>query len=94
MLDLIDGGISLMLRCPGYRSDSTLSLEDVTVEVYVSPRELAKGGKEMSERVALLVQEFGKHLALPHLHLFQARCLVENVKALPAPGALFLTSPE
>lgn len=85
-LDAIDGGISLVMRCPGYRPSTVMTLENITVDVYVSPRELVEGGKPMSERVAILVQEFGAHLALPHLHTFQARCIAERVKALPAPG--------
>lgn len=92
MLDLTDGGISLLLRCPGYLplADTTISLEDLTIDVYVSPRELSEGGRNMSEHVALIVQEFGAHLALPHLSRFQNRCIKENVKALPAPGVCFL----
>lgn len=63
-----------------------MSLENLTVDVYISPRELTEGGKQVSERVALLVQEFGANLALPHLRRFQARCSMEGVKPLPAPG--------
>lgn len=95
MLDLTDGGISLLLRCPGYlpSADTAISLEDLTIDVYVSPRELSEGGRKMSERVALIVQEFGEHLALPHLCRFQNRCVKDDLKALPAPGVCFL-SPE
>lgn len=89
-IDLIDGGISVVLRCPGYRPSNTLLLENITVDVYVTPRELVEGGKRMSERVALLVQEFGTHLALPHLRRFQTRCWADGVKALPAPGMMTL----
>lgn len=76
----------MVLRCPGYQPSTVLSVENITVDVYVSPRELAEGGKKLSERVALLVQEFGANLALPHLLRFQTRCLFEGVKPLPSSG--------
>lgn len=83
-MDQIDGGISVILRCPGHPAG--ISLENLTVDVYITPRELIEGGKPISERVALLVQEFGANLALPHLQRFQTRCSNEGVKPLPAPG--------
>lgn len=89
-IDLIDRGISLVLRCPGYRASNVLSLENITIDVYVTPRELVEGGTRISERVALLVQEFGTHLALPHLRRFQTRCRTDGVKALSAPGMVAL----
>lgn len=85
-MDLADGGISLILRCPGYKPKTATSPENITVDVYVSPRELVEGGQAFSRRVALLVQDFGAHLALPHLLRFQTRCLTEGVKPLSAPG--------
>lgn len=84
-LDLIDGGISVILRCPGHPT-APVSLENLTVDIYVTPRELTEGGKQISERVALLVQEFGANIALPHLHRFQKLCSMEGIKPLPAPG--------
>lgn len=89
-LDSIDGGISVILRCPGYQPSTVLSIGNITVDTYVSSRDLAEGDENFSKRVALLVQEFGAHLALPHLHRFQARCLSEGVKPLPSPGDFFI----
>lgn len=91
-LDLIDGGISLVMRCPGYCPSAAIALENLTIDVFISPRELSEGGKKMSERVALLVQDFGAHIALPHLRHFQTRCLTENITALAAPGPLAFLS--
>lgn len=85
-MDAIDGGISLVLHCPGYQSKSTIAPENLTVEVYVSPRELAEGGKKFSEFVALIVQDFGTNLAVPHLRRFQSRCMTEGVKPLGVRG--------
>lgn len=89
ILDRIDGGITLMLRCPGLNSNITMALENTTVDVYVSPRELVEGRQKFSERVAILVQEFGANLALPHLLQFQTRCLSDRVKPLPLLGAFY-----
>lgn len=87
-MDIADGGISLVLHCPGYHPKAAISPENITVEVYVSPRELAEGGEKFSELVALLVQDFGTNLAVPHLHRFQDRCVTDGVKRLAPPGIL------
>ena len=64
-----------------------IMVKDVTVDLYISTRELAEGGTERSEAVAKAVQSFGEELALPHLSSFQLRCKEEGVKPLAAPGA-------
>jgi hypothetical protein len=51
------------------------------VDVYITPRELAEGGEAMTEHVARVVQAFGEDIALPHLHRFTNRCVVEGIKA-------------
>lgn len=85
-LDRIDGGISLILRCPGHETLSEISVEDITVDVYISPRELTEGGKLATEHIALIVQSFGEHLAIPHLVRYQTGCFDAGVQPLPAPG--------
>ena len=70
------------MRCPGYHSSNDLTIENIPVNVYVSPHELAEAGADMNRNVAMLVQSFGEDFALPHLRRFGARCLVEEV-ALP-----------
>lgn len=94
MLDSIDGGVSLVLRCPGYESSNQISLENLTIDVYISPSELTNGGGKATEHVALIVQAFGEHLALPHLQKFQAQCSTEGVRPLPAPGIRFFVQHE
>lgn len=85
-MDSVDGGISLLLHCPGYQPKAAITPENLTVDVYVSPRELREGGPKFSELVALIVQDFGTNLAVPHLRRFQRRCSLEGVKALAQPG--------
>lgn len=74
--DRIDGGISFLMRCPGQRSSD---LENLTVDVYISPRELLEAGTDMNRKAASFVQSFGKDFALPHLRRFAARCRTEGV---------------
>jgi hypothetical protein len=81
--DRIDGGITLTLRCPGWETADDLTVENVSVDVYITPRELVEGGPKMSEKVALMAQEFGKAFALPHLRRFATRCDIEGIKAPP-----------
>lgn len=74
------------MHCPGFKTPETFSVEDLTIDICVSPRELGEGGLEMSKVVALMVQSFGESLAIPYLHHFQSRCKLEGVQPLPAPG--------
>jgi hypothetical protein len=85
-LDNIDGGLTVLLRCPGYSVQGDLAAEKITVDTYVSPRELKEGGKEMGKQVALMLQAFGAELAVPHLRRFYARCTVEGLNAAAAPS--------
>lgn len=85
-MDVVDGGISLVLHCPGYQPKVAIAPENLTIDVYVTPRELAEGGEKFSELVALIVQEFGANLAVPHLLRFQNRCMTAGVKPPAAPG--------
>ena len=84
----MDGGISLLLRCPGFKPADGFAAEDITVDTYISPHELKVGGKDMMKHIALLVlvQSFGADIVLPYLHHFAACCAVEGVKPPPAPG--------
>lgn len=84
-LDHLDGGISLLLRCPGFQPTGDFSTENITVDVIASPRELAEGGKQLSKVLALMVQSFGHEVVFPYLKRFTKRCIIEGVKALPAP---------
>jgi len=85
VLDRIDGGITVLMRCPGYQTSEDLTAENITVDLYISPRELHERGQQISERVAVLAQSFGEDMALPHLRRFAARCFIENVVPLQAP---------
>jgi hypothetical protein len=90
-LDHIDGGISILLRCPGFKPPPKFAAEDITVDTYISPGELAEGSKEFSEHVAQLIQSFGGEIVLPYLRRFETRCLVEGVKAAGLPGMILFS---
>lgn len=83
---MVDGGISLLLHCPGYRPAAAILPENLTVDVYITPRELVEGGDKISELVALIVQDFGINMAVPHLHRFQNRCATDEVNPPTPPG--------
>lgn len=40
MQDRLDGGISIILRCPGFESSDILTPNKITVDIYVTPRKL------------------------------------------------------
>ncbi|KAG6904702.1 hypothetical protein DXG01_007815, partial [Tephrocybe rancida] len=44
-LDRIDGGISLLLRCAGSPVEPHTRVDDITVDVLMSPHEMVEGGK-------------------------------------------------
>jgi hypothetical protein len=88
--DRIDGGISLLLRCPGSASNKKLRPEDITVDVYFTPRELAEGGDQLKSDLSIMVQGFGQDFVLPHLLRYEQRCRVEKVKPRgPAGDVIF-----
>ncbi|KAG6906278.1 hypothetical protein DXG01_014839 [Tephrocybe rancida] len=88
-LDRMDGGISLVLRCPGFDPGSKSGAECITVDVHVSPRELEHdtGGKELTKALALMVQAFGSDVALPYLQRYVRRCAEEGIVPRKAPAA-------
>lgn len=82
-LDRADGGITLILRCPGQQPTS---VEDLTVDTYISPRELNEGSKDLTKHIALIIQAFGADVALPYLQRFTKRCLAEQIELPFAPS--------
>ncbi|KAF8333786.1 hypothetical protein F5887DRAFT_1074593 [Amanita rubescens] len=74
-LDRLDGGITLMVRCPGYPVEPRFkAVEDVTIDTYISPREVSLNHAGIQEHVALIVQRFATNIVVPHLHRFTKRC--------------------
>ncbi|KAF8130813.1 hypothetical protein EV363DRAFT_1132527, partial [Boletus edulis] len=90
MQDRLDGGISVLIRCPGFETKSNIAPEDVVMDLYVTPREL-----RLNERVggdtAILVQAFCQEFAIPHLQRFAQRCKMESI--LPPLGRCDDSSP-
>lgn len=88
----MDGGITVLLHCQGFKPSTKLCTENITVEAYVSPRELNEGGKQISEDVAFLVQDFGNKIVIPHIHRFLSRCKVDNVIPPREPSRLLFSN--
>ena len=78
MQDHLDGGITLLIRCPGSDIPSNLAAENITVDLYITPRELV-GNECVSGNTAMIVQAFCREFALPHLQRFTERCKVESI---------------
>jgi len=72
----LDGGITVMLHCPGYPVDPRFTIEDLSVDVYATSRELSVPG--LSEQLAILVQLFGELVAEAHLKRFMHRLRAEG----------------
>lgn len=90
--DRIDGGITLLMRCPGHLTSEDVTVENITIDVYVSPRELSETSSEIDKHTALLAQSFGEDIVLPHLRRFAARCRVEKVVPPQTPCKLIVIS--
>lgn len=80
MQDRLDGGISLLIRCPGSEVPLSLAAEKLTVDVYITPRELV-GNERIDGDTAMLVQAFCQEFATPHLQCFIEWCNIKSIKA-------------
>ena len=83
MYDHIDGGLTLLLHCPGYKPEKDPCPHEIPLEVYVTPRELEEGGLAFSLNVAKVVQLFGEQFAPFHLRRFHEHCDVEGLDDAP-----------
>ncbi|KAG6906260.1 hypothetical protein DXG01_014940 [Tephrocybe rancida] len=83
-LNRLDGGISLVLHCLGFDVGHEMQADDITLDVLFSPRELMEGRTELSKFLALLIQGFGREVALPYLRRFILCC---NEEEIAPPGA-------
>ncbi|KAG1792023.1 uncharacterized protein HD556DRAFT_1196751, partial [Suillus plorans] len=54
MQDRIDGGISLLIRCPGSEVSSTTLPEELALDLYITPRELQETPQRIGGDVATL----------------------------------------
>ncbi|KAG2134540.1 hypothetical protein DEU56DRAFT_738630, partial [Suillus clintonianus] len=54
MQDHLDGGISVLIRCPGFNANTALSPGDVAVDLYITPRELQENSARIGGDIAIL----------------------------------------
>ena len=92
ILDRIDGGVSLLLRTPGYCVAPNARVEEITINTYISPHEIKFNGPHMQEKVALLIQQFGTDIGLPHLHCFTKRCEDEGIPKVKMPRSSLIST--
>ncbi|KAF8327671.1 hypothetical protein F5887DRAFT_1083636 [Amanita rubescens] len=80
-LDQLDGGITLVVRCPGYCVKSDFkAVEDITIDTYITPYEIFINHSGIQAHVALLVQKFAADVVIPHLHRFTKRRMEEGIQ--------------
>ncbi|KAG2086294.1 hypothetical protein BD769DRAFT_1338755, partial [Suillus cothurnatus] len=60
MQDRLDGGISLLICCPGSEATTALSPEHISLDLYITPHELHKTLEHLGGDVSVLVQAFGE----------------------------------
>ena len=80
MQDHLDGGISVLIQCPGTQASSTLTPDKIAVDLYIMLRELHAEQEQLSGEVTVMVQAFTYEFAIPHIHCFTERCHLEAVK--------------
>ncbi len=69
-----------MVRCPGYSVEPNFkAVEDITIDTYISPREVSVDHSRVQEHVALIVQRFAMDIVVPHLHRFMQRCIEGDI---------------
>ncbi|KAG2151062.1 uncharacterized protein EDB93DRAFT_1083700 [Suillus bovinus] len=79
MQDRLDGRISLVIRCPGSEATPTLSPEHLSLDLYITPRELCESPDRIGGDISVMVQAFEEEFAVPHLRHFTERCHIEGV---------------
>ncbi|KAF8545572.1 hypothetical protein OG21DRAFT_1528399, partial [Imleria badia] len=67
-------------------SQQQLAPENITADVYITPRAFHAAPQKTSEAIAVLVQGFCQEMALPHLHEFTKSCDVEGIGPIPPPS--------
>lgn len=80
MQDHLDGGISILIRCPGFKADTTPSPEDMALDLYVTPHELQESSARIGGGVAILVQAFCEEFVVPHAEHFMKCCRIEGIE--------------
>src|SRR6266550_3436389 len=86
MLDRIDGGVTLLLHCPGHLVTADTNIEDIPIELYATGQEVKT--LDMQKQLVSLIQSFGDRIALPHIHRFTDRYEIEGKPGIIQPGNL------
>ncbi|KAI6033824.1 hypothetical protein BKA83DRAFT_4121179 [Pisolithus microcarpus] len=79
MQDCLDSGITVMLHCARVKSTSMQMADEVTIDLYVTPRELHESPEHIGSDITVLVQAFCQEFALPHFQRFNKHCNLEII---------------
>ncbi|KAG1727457.1 uncharacterized protein EDB91DRAFT_1086401 [Suillus paluster] len=81
MQDHLDGGILIVIHCPGFKANTTPSPEEVALNLYVTPCELQESPTQIGGDVATLVQAFCEEFVVPHMEHFMKHCQIKGIEA-------------
>ena len=76
--DCLDGRLSVLIRCPSSEAIPDLTTDKITNDLYVTLHERSSN-EHIKGDTAILIQAFCKKIALPYLHHFHDRCVIENI---------------
>ncbi|KAH7902800.1 hypothetical protein BJ138DRAFT_967103, partial [Hygrophoropsis aurantiaca] len=54
--DRLDGGMTVMVHCPGAEATPNIPAEDIALDVYVSPRELNQSPEKVGEITVAIIR--------------------------------------
>lgn len=74
MQDRLDGGIPILMRCPGSEAPESHSPEQFTIDLYITPRKYHEVPERIGGDVSALVQAFGEEFAA-----FSQCCHIEGI---------------
>ncbi|KAG6377658.1 hypothetical protein JVT61DRAFT_14423 [Boletus reticuloceps] len=80
MQDWLDGGISFLVRCPGFEPPDNVTPNKITMDVYITLRELIRS-KWVSGDTAMLIQAYCEEFVIPHMQHFKEHCKIESIQA-------------
>jgi len=67
-LDRIDGGFSLLIRCPGQLPETgSLQLNNTQLKAYLPPREVEDYATSLETPISNIVNIFRQDIAEPHM---------------------------
>ena len=90
--DCIDGGLTMLMRAPGYWINEMIHMEDLAVDVYFTPHEVLEGSDQLKSDLTIFIQTFGQGLLMPYLHRLKSHAKAEaTTPQMSLPGMIFFS---